>query len=32
MAAAEEQSSLFNKDNQQNCCNSGSPYGSVEDI
>jgi hypothetical protein len=32
MAVAEEHSSLFNEDNQENCGNSGSPCGSVEDI
>ncbi len=31
-AVAEEYSSLFNEDNPENCCNSGSPCGSVEDI
>ncbi len=33
MAVAEEQSSLFIEDNQENCCNSGSPScGPIEDI
>ncbi len=32
MTVAEEHSSLFNEDNQENCSNSGSPCGSVEDI
>ncbi len=32
MAVAEEHSSLFNEDNQGNCCNLGSPCGLIEDI
>jgi hypothetical protein len=32
MAVVEEHSSLFNEDNRENCSNSGSPCGSVEDI
>jgi hypothetical protein len=32
MAVAEEHSSLFNEENQENCSNSGSPCGSIEDI
>jgi hypothetical protein len=32
MAVVEEHSSLFNEDNGENCINSGSPYGPIEDI
>ncbi len=32
MAVAEEDSSLFNEDNQENCSNTGSPCCSIEDV